>query len=141
MRALLIGILIVVVVHSLLTLGSRVPPQQLGHVGRVLARLGIILGMFLPRVRMMAIYLAAMWPFLQTQMDRKSQTQAGRASSGKMSVAEAREVLGVSADATRADINKAWRELLKKHHPDQGGSADYTRRLNEARKVLLEQAR
>ena len=54
-----------------------------------------------------------------------------------MSVAEARDVLGVGPQASADEINAAWRQLLKKHHPDQGGSADYTRRLNEARKALL----
>lgn len=134
MRAILIGLLIVVVVHSLMTLGSRVPPERLGTLGRSLARLGIVLGIFMPRLRMIAIYLAAMWPFLSAQ--------AGRATPGAsthhsgMSEEEAREVLGVGPQASKKEIDTAWRALLKKHHPDQGGSAEYTRRLNEARRVL-----
>lgn len=137
MRAILIGLLIVVVVHSLMTLGSRVPQERLGTLGRVLAKLGIVLGIFMPRLRMIAIYLAAMWPFLSAQASRAT---AGGGASG-MSVEEAREVLGVGPNATQKDIDAAWRTLLKKHHPDQGGSADYTRRLNEARRVLREAQR
>lgn len=34
------------------------------------------------------------------------------------------DVLGVSPDAERAEVRRAYRELLKDHHPDQGGSRE-----------------
>ncbi|MFA6124725.1 MAG: J domain-containing protein [Sphingomonas sp.] len=51
--------------------------------------------------------------------------------------AEARAVLGVSANADADAIRAAHRRLVSAVHPDKGGSADLTRRINAARDVLL----
>lgn len=45
-------------------------------------------------------------------------------------------VLGVDRDATDAQIKKAWRKLLLKHHPDKGGDAAKFREIQEAYEVL-----
>lgn len=55
----------------------------------------------------------------------------------RLDEAEARAVLGVSADADPAAIRAAHRRLIGAVHPDRGGSADLTRRVNAARDVLL----
>ncbi|WP_417486380.1 DnaJ domain-containing protein [Maricaulis sp.] len=55
-----------------------------------------------------------------------------------MSLAEAREILGVDADADAAAIRAAHRRLMKKLHPDTGeGSAALARQVQEARDLLL----
>lgn len=54
-----------------------------------------------------------------------------------MSEGEARAVLGVSAQADADAIRAAHRRLVTAVHPDKGGSADLTQRLNAARDVLL----
>lgn len=64
-----------------------------------------------------------------------------RGKSPKMGANEARDVLGVSRDATPDDIRSAHRRLLGAVHPDKGGSADLTRRINAARDVLLKRLR
>ncbi|TPG52811.1 J domain-containing protein [Sphingomonas glacialis] len=51
--------------------------------------------------------------------------------------AEARAVLGIGAGADEAAIRAAHRRLISAVHPDKGGSADLTRRINTARDVLL----
>ncbi len=51
--------------------------------------------------------------------------------------AEARAVLGVGADADADAIRAAHRRLAAAVHPDKGGSADLTRRINAARDALL----
>lgn len=51
--------------------------------------------------------------------------------------AEARAVLGVSDDADADAIRAAHRRLVTSVHPDRGGSADLTRRVNAARDRLL----
>ena len=54
-----------------------------------------------------------------------------------LSESEARQVLGLKADADREAVKAAHRRLLNAVHPDKGGSADLTRRINAARDVLL----
>jgi hypothetical protein len=57
--------------------------------------------------------------------------------SQSMSVSEAREILGVDRDAGEEEIRAAHKTLIKKLHPDAGGSAALTRQVQEARDVLL----
>ena len=51
--------------------------------------------------------------------------------------AEARALLGVATDATPAQINAAWKRLMARAHPDQGGTEGLASRLNAARDRLL----
>ncbi|UZK64857.1 J domain-containing protein [Sphingomonas sp. M1-B02] len=50
---------------------------------------------------------------------------------------EARAVLGVSATADAETIREAHRRLVSAVHPDKGGSAELTGRINAARDTLL----
>lgn len=54
-----------------------------------------------------------------------------------MSEAEARSLLGVPATATQQEINTAWKRLMGRAHPDQGGTEGLASRLNAARDRLL----
>lgn len=56
---------------------------------------------------------------------------------GAMSRAEAAMILGLAEGAGREEILRAWREAMKRNHPDQGGSPYLAARINEARDVLL----
>lgn len=53
-----------------------------------------------------------------------------------MSAAEARSLLGVQADATPEQVQAAWRRLMARAHPDQGGSEGLAAQLNAARDRL-----
>lgn len=46
------------------------------------------------------------------------------------------EILGLEPDATPAEVKRAYRNLVVKHHPDKGGSAELMSELNEAYECL-----
>ena len=86
---------------------------------------------------------------LATYLDRRepgwrehAQRDAGaggarRATTGKMTEEEAYQILGVQAGASAGEITRAHRALMKKFHPDQGGTTYLAARINEAKDVLL----
>jgi hypothetical protein len=57
---------------------------------------------------------------------------------GAMSRRDALEVLGLAEGASAADIIRAHRTLMKKFHPDHGGSTALAARVNQAKDVLLQ---
>lgn len=83
---------------------------------------------------------------LETYLDRhadaswREQVGNGQTSAegnNRMDRAEAYQILGVQPDASRDEIQTAYRRLIQKVHPDQGGSSYLAARINQARDVLL----
>jgi hypothetical protein len=56
---------------------------------------------------------------------------------GGMSLDQARGILGVASGATRAEIEAAYRRLIRRAHPDQGGTSGLAAQLNAARDRLV----
>jgi hypothetical protein len=56
---------------------------------------------------------------------------------GRMTPDEAYRVLGLSPGATREQIVAEYRRLMKRVHPDQGGTTYLATQLNEAKDCLL----
>jgi hypothetical protein len=63
--------------------------------------------------------------------------QGGAAGPGAMSQKEAYEILGLQPGAGAEAIREAHRSLMKRIHPDAGGSAGLAARVNQAKDVLL----
>jgi hypothetical protein len=55
---------------------------------------------------------------------------------GRMTRREALEILGLDSGATPEDVQREYRRLIKKIHPDLGGSSYLAAKVNEAKDVL-----
>jgi curved DNA-binding protein CbpA len=53
------------------------------------------------------------------------------------SVATAASILGVSPQASEAEVQAAYRRLIVRTHPDQGGTEGLAAELNAAREAML----
>lgn len=62
-------------------------------------------------------------------------------SNSDMSLEEARKILNVSSNASRNEIQKSYYQLMKKVHPDVGGSQYLATKINNAKDILLEHHR
>ena len=63
--------------------------------------------------------------------------QGGAPSPGPMDEKQAYEVLGLAPGASPSDIREAHRRLMKRAHPDNGGTTFLAAKINEAKDVLL----
>ena len=60
----------------------------------------------------------------------------GSQAAGTMSREDALDILGLKEGASEKEIRAAYRRMMKKHHPDSGGSAYLAARINEANEIL-----
>jgi DnaJ-domain-containing protein 1 len=89
-------------------------------------------------VSLLESYLDRRFPaWRQNAQGNTAGWQGRAASSGKMTNEEAYQILGLKPGAARDDIGRAHRALMKKLHPDQGGSTYLAARVNEAKDTLL----
>jgi hypothetical protein len=70
----------------------------------------------------------------ETEGQRRSSPWSG---GGTMSREEAFEILGLQPGATAEAIKEAHHAMMKKNHPDQGGSNYLATKINQAKELLL----
>ena len=68
---------------------------------------------------------------------RRTDGAASPPRSGRMSLNEARSILGVTEEATPEEIQAAYTRLMRLAHPDKGGTSGLAAQLNAARDRLL----
>lgn len=86
-------------------------------------------------------YLDRRHPRWREHAQAHTGTGSAASSGGKMSEKEAYQILGLEAGANKDAITRAHRTLMKKFHPDQGGTSYLAARINEAKDVLLRRHR
>lgn len=86
--------------------------------------------------QLLEAYLDRIHPSWHEDMSRAEREDGA---GGHMTADEARDILGVGPNASHDDIRRAHRELMKKLHPDRGGSSYLATKINEAKDFLLGQ--
>jgi hypothetical protein len=88
------------------------------------------------------VRLLPLWLMRRTNSGSAGMPGSGNAEPGfrrptDMTRAHALQVLDLSEGASREEILNAYKELIKKVHPDRGGSSYLAAEVNRARDVLL----
>jgi hypothetical protein len=83
------------------------------------------------------IVLLVIGAWSATTARRPSVRKATPVNSGP-SIPEARAILGVGPQASKAEIQAAYSRLIRMAHPDKGGTAGLAAQLNAARDRLLD---
>ncbi|ROT95745.1 molecular chaperone DnaJ [Marinobacter sp. R17] len=160
----ILGIILAVALFYILRGWSELPEEKRkAYLFRGVAGGFALLMLFMVltgRVQVLVAGVAALIPFLRKlpalfkylplvnrlYSQYKGQKTGGQQQSGGqqrapeqagMSVAQAREILGVDANASRDEIVAAHRRLIQKVHPDRGGNDYLAAQINEAKAVLL----
>ncbi len=87
--------------------------------------------------QLLEAYLDRTYPDWRDKFGAPGAGEASVGGGGPVSVEEAYEILGLAVGASASEIGKAHRTLMKKIHPDQGGSTYLAAKINEAKDVLL----
>lgn len=87
--------------------------------------------------------VAALWPLLYSVWKSHQQVKFEenifenlKKASPQMTPSDALDILGLKPGASEADIDKAYKNLMKKFHPDRKGTEWIARQINVARDVL-----
>lgn len=145
---LLIGLaLAAVVLWVLVRLGKQTEKARRGHwrISATLLGGAMFAGSILSVARgsyliAAALFAAGLYLVLQSRIRTVPQRKTATApapTASLMSTDEARAILGVKVGATPAEIQAAWKRLMARTHPDQGGSEGLAARVNAARDRLM----
>jgi hypothetical protein len=93
-------------------------------------------------LRLLEAYLDRRFPGWRVDADRDEDPGPDRhAKAGAMTEEEAYQILGLEPGASTEEIRRAHRTLMKKLHPDQGGTTYLAARVNGAKEILLSRHR
>jgi len=113
------------------------------RVGAGLLSIGALVGAALVSIRCeweigLGLLAVGLGLLAATRLQR-GEPLGGRHGEGgsRLSLEEARSLLGVTAQATEGDIRAAYSRLMRVAHPDRGGTNGLAAQLNAARDRLL----
>lgn len=95
----------------------------------------------LSRLFMLAIIVGLLITIQHYRRQKKptsSNHQQKKAGSPSLSQQEALAILGLQAPTSKAEIQRAYKHLINKVHPDKGGTDFFAAQLNHAKQVLLQ---
>lgn len=141
----LIGLaLAVIAVWALVRLGRQSEGPHRGHwriaatiLGAVLLAGAVLAGSHGAWLAAVGMAATGFYFIVSSRIRPVKPAPAPPAKSGAMSEAEARSILGVAPGASAQEISAAWRRLMARAHPDQGGTEGLAARVNAARDRLL----
>lgn len=117
--------------------GRGLDDLSLPEIGRLM---GECLAQDPEGARLLEAYLDRRSPGWREHADRDRDAGQGRApGTGAMTQQEAYEILGLQPGAGEEAIREAHRALMKRIHPDAGGTSGLAARVNQAKDTLLKQ--
>jgi DnaJ domain len=91
--------------------------------------------------RLLTAYLDRREPHWREHAADTQENRSHTRRNEKMTNDEAYQILGIQPGATAEEVARAHRSLIKKLHPDQGGSTYLAAKINEAKEVLTRRHR
>jgi hypothetical protein len=136
-----IAILAALVFWGIAARGAPSTEARIGWLGALVVLASVALATRLGGRALFVIVPALTWlagAWLRTKAAREGPGQGSSLprAGGAMTREDALRVLGLREGASREAIASAHRNLIKKVHPDQGGSDLLAQQVNEAKRVL-----
>ncbi|WP_339672685.1 DnaJ domain-containing protein [Dasania marina] len=101
--------------------------------------IGGLIAASVPLLRSALPHVLQHLPFLRKHFSQQTHNdqQAPPASTVDLSVEQAYQILGLTADADTDAVIAAHRKLIQKMHPDRGGNDYLAAQINQAKDILL----
>ena len=105
----------------------------------------ILLLMFVPIILALLIkfkilgYIIYLLPYILRIFSKVKQSNPNysRKNIDISGIEEAYEILGLTIDASDEEIDRAYKDLIRKNHPDMGGSEYIAKKINAAREYII----
>ena len=105
----------------------------------------ILLLMFVPNILALLIkfkilgYIIYLLPYILRIFSKVKQSNPNysRKNIDISGIEEAYEILGLTIDASDEEIDRAYKDLIRKNHPDMGGSEYIAKKINAAREYII----
>jgi preprotein translocase subunit Sec63 len=105
----------------------------------LLSTLFILLLIVLIKFKLIAALFYLMPLLIKIKEKFNLKTYQNKSSSDISNLHEAYEILGIDKSASIEEIETAYKDLIRKNHPDNGGSEYLAKKINLAREFILKE--